>query len=142
MPEFLVFRQGPAKALLPLCGQKRMGVIAITPLGQAAWGYGLRDKKTLLASMDLFIKKGLLPDEPRYRDGGILDFLLDEKTPDLAAAALRFCLSFPGISTVCCGTSDPSHLEENVRVCESGPYDPQRLAKVAELFGHLSAVPR
>jgi aryl-alcohol dehydrogenase-like predicted oxidoreductase len=142
MPEFLIFRQGPAKALLPLCAQKKVGVIAITPLGQSAWGYGLRDKKTLLKSLELFISKGLLADEPRWRDPGVLDFLLDAKTPDLAAAALRFCLSFPGISSVCCGTSDPVHLEENVRVCESGPYDAPRLAMVAELFGHLAAVPR
>src|SRR5258708_5167465 len=57
MPEFLIFRQGPVKKLFPLCAEKGLGVISITPLGQAAWGFGLRDKKTLKASLELFISK-------------------------------------------------------------------------------------
>ncbi|MES2202425.1 MAG: aldo/keto reductase [candidate division FCPU426 bacterium] len=142
MPEFLIFRQGPAQGLLERCAKAGMGVISITPLGQAAWGLGLRDKKTLLASMDLFIKQGKLPDEARYRDDTVLDFLLDEQTPDLAAAALRFCLSFPGISSVCCGSNDPGHIRANAAQSAAGPYDAERLARVRELFGSLDAIPR
>jgi aryl-alcohol dehydrogenase-like predicted oxidoreductase len=142
MPELLLFRQGPAKKLLPLAKAKGKGVISITPLGQSAWGLGLRDKKALLASMELYIRQGKLPDKAPYRDDSVLDFLLDEHTPDVASAALRFCLSHPEVSTVCCGSNDPAHLEANAAQSAAPPYDSTRMRRAAELFGSLDALPR
>jgi aryl-alcohol dehydrogenase (NADP+) len=137
MPEFLMFRQSAAKNLLPLASKAGTGVISIIPLGQAAWGFGLRDRKTLAASIGSYIEKGKL-DKAKFPDpGAALDFLLDDKTTTIAAAGLRFCLSFPGISTVCCGTNNPVHIRENAAITEVGPYDAGRLAKAAELFGQL-----
>jgi len=138
MPEFLLFRQRPVKSLFPVCAQNRTGIISIIPLGQAAWGYGLRDRKYLLDSMKTLIDKKKLPDEPRYRSEAAIDFLLDEKTKTIPAAALRFCLSFPEVSTVCCGTNNPEHLAENAAVSDAGPYDAERLARVGELFSAIA----
>jgi aryl-alcohol dehydrogenase-like predicted oxidoreductase len=138
MPEFLLFRQRPVKSLFPVCAKNNTGIITIIPLGQAAWGYGLRDHKYLLDSMKTLIGKKKLPDEPRYHQQDILDFLLDEKTRTIPAAALRYCLSFPEVSTVCCGTNNTAHLEENAMVSEAGPYDAERLALVGELFGGIA----
>ena len=137
MPEFLVFRQRAVRAALPVYSEHRTGSISIIPLGQAAWGYGLRDRKYLGDSLSALREKGKLPDREPYTRDDILDFLLDEKTKTIPAAALRFCLSFPGISTVCCGTNNPGHLSENAAVSDAGPYDPERLAKAIELFGNL-----
>jgi aryl-alcohol dehydrogenase-like predicted oxidoreductase len=141
MPELLLFRQGAVKNLLPLAAAKKTGVISIIPLGQAAWGSGLRDRTTLKASIENYVKKGYL-DGARFPDpGSAVDFLLDEKTRTIAAAALRFCLSFPGVSTVCCGTNDPAHIAENAAISDLGPYDAARLAKAEELFGKLTHNP-
>lgn len=137
MPEFLIFRQGPIRNLFPYCVVNSTGVIGITPLGQAASGYGLRDKKYLLDSMAKLIARKSLPDREIYRKDDVLDFLLDEKTPDLPAAALRFCLSFPEVSTVLCGTNDAVHLAQNAAVSDAGAYDPQRLDQVMDLFGGI-----
>ena len=63
MPEFLLFRQRPARTLFPVCRRRRVGVITIIPLGQAAWGYGLRDRKYLVDSMAALIKKKKLPNQ-------------------------------------------------------------------------------
>jgi len=134
MPEFLIFRQRPADTLLPACAKRDAGIISIMPLGQAAWGYGLRNRKYLRDSLDGLIKKGALPSAEPYTRDDVLDFLLDEHTTTIPAAALRFCLSFPEISTVCCGTNDPVHVAENAAVSEAGPYDANRLARVRELF--------
>jgi len=137
MPEFLLFRQRPAKTLFPLCARRNVGVITIIPLGQAAWGYGLRDRKYLVDSLKALVGKKKLPDEARYRRADVLDFLLDRKTKTIAAAALRFCLSFRGVSTVCCGTNDPAHIFENAAVSDLGPYSARQLARAADLFGRI-----
>lgn len=137
MPEFLLFRQRAVRAALPVFADHRMGVISIIPLGQAAWGYGLRDRKYLADSLKTLREKGKLPALEPYTRDDVLDFLLDEKTKTIPAAALRFCLSFPEISTACCGTNDPAHLAENAAVSDAGPYNPERLARAIELFGRL-----
>jgi aryl-alcohol dehydrogenase-like predicted oxidoreductase len=137
MPEFFLFRQGAAKNLFPLAARKKAGVISIIPLGQAAWGTGLRDQKTLAASLRRFEKLGHLPKGKFPKPEKALDFLLDGKTKSVAAAALRFCLSFPAVSTVCCGTNDPAHIAENAAVSDQGPYEASRLAKAKALFGRL-----
>jgi len=138
MPEFLMFRQRPVKSLFPVCARRHVGVITIIPLGQAAWGYGLRDRKYLGDSMKTLIAKKKLPNKEEYRHNDVLDFLLDEKTTTIAAAALRFCLSFPAVSTVCSGTNDPAHVAENAAVSDAGPYDRERLARVRKLFGGIA----
>lgn len=137
MPEFLLFKQRATRARLPEWSRRGAGVLAIMPLGQAAWGYGLRDRTYLANSLTTLREKGALPNGPEYEGEHALDFLLDERTPTVAAAALRFCLSFEGISTVCCGTNDPAHLAENAAVGDLDPYEPVRLNRAIELFGAL-----
>ncbi len=137
MPEFLLFRQRAVRGALPVFARHQMGVISIIPLGQAAWGYGLRDRKYLVDSLKTLREKGALPNREPYTREDILDFLLDGKTTTIAGAALRFCLSFPEISTVCCGTNNPEHLAENAAVAEAGPYPADALDKIKELFGAL-----
>lgn len=137
MPDFSLFRQRAVRAALPVFARHRTGVVSIMPLGQAAWGYGLRDRTYLRDSLKALREKGKLPDREPYTHDDVLDFLLDDGSPTIAAAALRFCLSFPEVSTVCCGTNDPAHLEENVRTADAGPFDEVRLARAVELFGNL-----
>ena len=114
-----------------------MGKISKGPFVSGASECCLRDKKYVLDSMAKLIGRKSLPDREIYKRDDVLDFLLDEKTSTLPAAALRFCLSFPEITTVCCGTNDPVHLAENAAVSEAGAYDPQRLDQVMELFGGI-----
>lgn len=137
MPEFNLFRQRAVRAALPVYEQTDVGVIAIMPLGQAAWGYGLRDREYLKHSLKTLREKGKLPAAAADADETVLDPVLDGGSPTIAAAALRFCLSFPEVSTVCCGTNDPAHLEENVRTAAAGPFDPDRLRRAIELFGSI-----
>ncbi len=137
MPEFLLFRQRAVRQALPTYIESDAGVISIIPLGQAAWGYGLRNRRYVIDSLKSLREKKVLPGREPYTSEDALDFLLDDKTPTFPAAALRFCLSFPGISTVCCGTNDSAHLAENAAVTEAGPYDAERLARAIELFGAL-----
>lgn len=137
MPEFNLFKQRALRHALPVYARTDVGVISIMPLGQAAWGYGLRDREYLKHSLKTLIEKKKLPDETPYTDDTVLDPLLNAGSPTIAAAALRFCLSFPEVSTVCCGTNDPAHLEENIRTAEAGPFDDARLQRMIELFGAL-----
>jgi aryl-alcohol dehydrogenase-like predicted oxidoreductase len=141
MPEFLLFRQRPIKTLFRVCLRRKVGVITIIPLGQAAWGYGLRNRKYLADSLKALIKKDRLPNREAYRHHDVLDFLLDGKTTTIAGAALRFCLSFRAVSTVCCGTNDPEHIWENAKASDAGPYPGILLAQARRLFGSLGQLP-
>jgi aryl-alcohol dehydrogenase-like predicted oxidoreductase len=137
MPEFNLFKQRAVRAALPVFTRHRIGVLSIMPLGQAAWGYGLRDRKYLEDSLKTLREKKALPDATPYTRADVLDFLLDAATPTIPAAALRYCLSYPEVSTVCCGTNNPDHLAENAAISAAGPYDAERLARAEELFGAL-----
>ncbi len=137
MPEFNLFKQRAVRGALADYARGNAGVISIMPLGQAAWGYGLRDREYLKNSLKTLREKGKLPEDHPAKDDTALDFLLDEGSSTIAAAALRFCLSFPEVSTVCCGTNDPAHLEENIRTASAGPYDADRLNRAISLFGAL-----
>jgi aryl-alcohol dehydrogenase-like predicted oxidoreductase len=137
MPEFLLFRNRAVRNTLPIYKKCNVGVISIIPLGQAAWGYGLRDRQYLVDSLKTLREKGKLPEREPYTLESVLDFLLDQQSPTIASAALRFCLSYPEISTVCCGTNNPEHLEQNAATADSEPYSEERLARALELFGTL-----
>ncbi len=137
MPEFNLFKQRAVRNALPEYGRANAGVLSIMPLGQAAWGYGLRDRQYLKDSLKTLREKKKLPDDHPATDETALDDLLDAGSPTIAAAALRFCLSFPEVSSVCCGTNDPAHLEENVRTAAAGPFDAARLDRMIRLFGAL-----
>lgn len=137
MPEFNLFKQRAVRNALPVYAKADVGVLSIMPLGQAAWGYGLRDREYLKNSLKTLIKKKKLPDGVPYTDEAILEPLLDAGSPTIASAALRFCLSFPEVSSVCCGTNDPVHLEENVRTAAAGPYEAGRMNRMIDLFGAL-----
>jgi aryl-alcohol dehydrogenase-like predicted oxidoreductase len=137
MPEFLALKQATARNVFPSCTKAGSGVISIMPLGQAAWGYGLRDRATLKASIQAAIEKKQLSASDFPEPEKALDFLLDGQTKTIAAAGIRYCLSFPEVSTVCCGTNDPEHVRENALVSQVGPYDAAKLAQVEKLFGKL-----
>ncbi|HRY28538.1 MAG TPA: aldo/keto reductase, partial [Elusimicrobiota bacterium] len=56
--------------------------------------------------------------------------LLAESAPDMATAALKFCLSHPAVSTVIPGMRKPPHVEANVRASDLPPFSSDLLEKL------------
>ena len=55
-----------------------------------------------------------------------------EQTP--AQVALRFCLSYRGVTTVIPGMLTPAHVDENTRASDLGPLRAEDLRQIEELY--------
>lgn len=131
---FNLFEQEPLDELFPLCREKNVGVIARVPFDEG----GLTGKLTESTAFEKgdfresYFAGGLLKETVR-RAKVLEKILVKDETPDLAAAALSFILSFPEVSTVIPGMRRPSHVEANARRSGLPPY-PAKLLK--ELRAH------
>jgi aryl-alcohol dehydrogenase-like predicted oxidoreductase len=52
----------------------------------------------------------------------------------MAAFALRFCLSDPGVSTVIPGAKNPDQARENAAAGELGPLDAATLQRLSDIY--------
>ncbi len=130
---FNLFEQEPAEELFPLCRERRVGVIARVPFDEGGLA-GTLAEETVFEEGDFrrgYFSGGLLKETARRAKA--VERVLVPGAPDLAAAALRFCLSFPEVSSVIPGMRRAAHVEANSRMAGSRPY-PARLLK--ELRAH------
>lgn len=68
-----------------------------------------------------------------------LRFLIDEETPTLAQAALKFILSNPEVSTVIPGAKTPQQVEDNVAASDGKYLSKEKLERLRELYSSLGA---
>lgn len=127
-----LFDQSPADKLLPLCQEKKVGVIVRVPLDEG----GLSGKLTPETKFhpDDFRSRYFRGDRLKETCERVenLKFLIqgdDLKT--MAQAALRFCLSHPAVSTVIAGMRRSEHVAENCRVSD-GQLLPEPLLEKAK----------
>lgn len=124
---FNLFEQRPADQLLPVCEQHGVGFIARVPF----------DEGSLVGSWTADTFDQFAPDDFRrkyFKEGRfkrtlekveILKNTVREVTGDryasLAEVALRYTLSFPGVSCVIPGIKNIEELEANIRVSDGEP---------------------
>jgi aryl-alcohol dehydrogenase-like predicted oxidoreductase len=129
-----VFDQGAAAALLPLCQDHDVGVIARSPLyfgalAPSAEG-GMRDFPPEDWRSAYFFDAHRNETEERAQR-----LVREVEPPDrsLSDLALRFCLSHPAVSTVAVGMRTREHVEANIEALRRGPLE---AGKRASLAGH------
>ncbi len=131
---FNLFEQEPLDKLFPLCVEKKIGVIVRVPFDEGGLTGALRED-TRFDPDDFrssYFSGGLLAETVR-RAKRLESALVDgDKAPNLAYAALRYCLSFPAVSTVIPGMRKASHVEANVRVSGEPPYPAETLEALRE----------
>ena len=71
-----------------------------------------------------------------------LDFLLENEgaAKDIIEAAYRYARHEPGAHVTLFGTGNPRHVELNIDALLKPPLPPDRVQRLAELFGSLEGV--
>lgn len=124
-----LFDQGGAAALLPLCRQHDVGVIARAPLY-----FGALAGRTQEYAPDDW-RSGYFYDEHRRETDERVTRLSGEIDPPdrtVSDMALRFCLSHPAVSTVAVGMRTRTQLEANLAAFANGPLTPEKRASLAK----------
>ncbi|HLF77743.1 MAG TPA: aldo/keto reductase [Dehalococcoidia bacterium] len=112
---------------LPKAAAQRMGVAVIRPLELGA-----------LTGVDERHAQGKVEQGPEYernyRRSEALSFLATEGKQTLAQAALRYCLSTPGVSTIMVGFSNVRQIEEAAEASDRGPLPPEDMERINALY--------
>lgn len=116
-----IFDQSPEDALLPLCEEMNVGVIARCPFDEG----GLTGKITPETTFppDDWRNEYFRGDRKKQVAEHVekLRPLVEPHASSLADAALRFCLSHPAVSTVIPGMRTSRHAAENCASSDRGP---------------------
>jgi len=129
-----------------LCSEGEMGAPGDAPyrdhlemvrLAQAA-GLGVFGIRPFAAgSLTAAIDRTLPADHPVVKDFALarqhFGFLTTESASSLSAAAMRYALSLPGVSTVVTGAKNRAELAEAVAAADAGPLDPTIMERIATL---------
>jgi len=130
----LIDQRAIDNGLFALCGQQRAGVIVRTPL---VFGY-LTGRYTANDEFDLADHRRRWNPEQREQWASahrLFQDLLDtdsRQTP--AQFALRYCLSFPEVSTIIPGMLTRQHVSENVAASDLGALAPEIREKVMDIY--------
>jgi len=128
-----LFDQRPAEALFPLCREKGVGVVVRCPFDEGGLT-GMLTPGTRFAPEDFrsYYFGGDRLAETCRRADRLKELLVGAHAGDLAEAALRFCLSFPEVSTVIPGMRLSSHVQANVRAADGRVFDADLLRRLKE----------
>lgn len=126
---FNIFDQSAADRILPLCREKGVAVIARVPFDEGSLTGTLTENTTFPPGdfREGYFRGRLGEAVRRVSD---LKFLLSENTPTIPRAALKFCLSFPAVTTVIPGMRKARHVDENASASDGLPFPPALLEKL------------
>lgn len=124
-----IFDQAAADELLPVCIERKVGVIARCPLDDGGLGGKLTTSTTFPADdwRARYFTPEKLPEIVRRAEAIRATLPAGLSLPD---AALRFVLSHPAVSTVIVGMRQESHVRSNIAASDRGPLDKGLLAQL------------
>lgn len=125
--------QTAVESVLPLCRKHDVGTVVMMPLNQASTCSGLVSVEAARECVRRHMTCGNLPDDARYKDPGLFDFLEPYSIPE---AALRFVLA-QDATTCCVGMRTNERLAENLRAIAPPYLDADRVNALKELFGGI-----
>ena len=116
---FNLFDQRALDRFLPLCKKMNVGVVVRCPFDEGGLT-GLLKPDTKFEPEDFrshYFGGDRLAETCRRADA-LKDLLVGPKAENLAIAALKYCLSFPEVSTVIPGMRKVSHVTENAKASD------------------------
>jgi len=141
MVPFSAIDQRPADVVFPLARERGTGILARSPFsGGLLLDAVVAEARQALAAPQIFSphdRRSLVSPERLQdivRKADALSFLVGGAAPTLAAAALRFVLSFPEVSTAVTGVMRTEELEQDLAACAPPYYGPEEIARARALF--------
>ena len=135
MLKYGILNQYAAKESLPLAEEHGVAILNMAPVR-----YTLTRRHEYEQQLDAWREEGDIDvNHPNLRDG--LDWLISQDVPSIIAAGYKFAADHPAISTVISGTSNISHLEENVAAFDNPALPVEDAEILRQLLGN-SAAPR
>lgn len=125
-----IFDQSAASELFPLCRELNIGVIARAPFDEGSLT-GTITPETTFSRRDF--RRHYFAGERKFAVWQRIQALKGElgSGEPLATTALRFCLSYPAISTVIPGSKNARHVEQNLAASRAGALSRETLEKLA-----------
>ena len=129
---FSLLEPEPSERLLPLAEERGVGIVIRSPLASGFLS-GTLTPDHEFAPDD---HRSLIPKErlaERLRAANSFMWLVEEGIAgSLSEAALRYILSFSGVTSVIPGAMNPAELEQNVAISALGPLPEAALARIEE----------
>jgi aryl-alcohol dehydrogenase-like predicted oxidoreductase len=117
------------RSVLPLAGQHNIGIVVMCAVRTV-----LVDPAQWRRYLQAWEQEGLL--QPGVVDHDApFDWLLDEHSPSVSAAAYKFAAAHPAAGSVLTGTANIDHFDENLRAILGPPLPPDRMHRVMDIFG-------
>ena len=127
-------QSGRARVLKP-ASEKGIGI-----LNMFAVRRGLIGHSQLADYLEILAAKGQI-DPERFDMSRPLAALMEKAgVESLTELAYRFCIGEASLSSILCGTGNPSHLEQNLRDFEKGPLSDPVREELVSLFEHVDSV--
>jgi aryl-alcohol dehydrogenase-like predicted oxidoreductase len=125
-----IFDQSPDDALLPYCQKNKIGVLARVPFDEGSLTGKIRPDTQFPAGD--FRNQYFAGDRKQQVWEHLQNLLQDTgiTLEQLPREALRFCLSYPAVSTVIPGMRRAAHVAGNVAASDAGPLPPALLEKI------------
>ncbi len=141
MVPFSAIDQRPADVLFGLAQERGVGVLARSPFSGGLLLDGVvAEARRALAAAQIFSPhdRRSLASPERLQDvvrkADALSFLIGDAAPTLAAAAQRFVLSFPEVSSMVTGVMRAEELEQNLAACVPPYYSPPDIERARALY--------
>ena len=129
---FSLLEPAPTARLLPLAEERGVGIVIRSPLASGFLAgtitpdheFAPDDHRSLMSREQL---------AARIQEAEAFMWLVEEGVAQsLSEAALRYILSFSGVSSVIPGAMNPAELEQNVAISDLGPLPDAALARIVE----------
>ncbi|MBP96376.1 aldo/keto reductase [Candidatus Poribacteria bacterium] len=132
MVGYNLLSQSATKTIFPLCQANNVGVLVMIAVRRAlSCPERLENVIADLKKRDI-ISSTALPDQ------NPLDWLIDNQTNSIPAAAYKFAAQPNAVSTVITGTSNCQHLANNISAVVGPPLPEEKIKKLRQIFGHIS----
>ena len=135
MVGFNLLNPSASSWVFPAALEKKVGVLCM---------YAVRKALSNPAQLEIDINRILehgQADPALVTTRNTLDFLArDGVAASITEAAYRFCRYTPGIDVVLTGTSNASHLRDNLTAIQGPPLSAETLGKLAAMFGRVDCV--
>jgi len=117
------------RSVLPLAGQHNIGVVVMCAVRTV-----LVDPDLWRRYLETWEREGLL--QPGLVDHDApFEWLLDQHTPTVSAAAYKFAAAHPAAGSILTGTANIAHFDENLRAILGPPLPEHNVERVMEIFG-------